>query len=60
MVGSYDFLYAPVAELADALDSGSSVRKYVEVQVLSGAPCGVDVRELKSFIADTLQPTYEA
>ena len=30
--------YALVAELADALDSGSSDRKVVEVQVLSGAP----------------------
>ena len=30
--------YADVAELADALDSGSSNRKVVEVQVLSSAP----------------------
>ena len=30
--------YAPMAELADAIDSGSIVRKYVEVQVLLGAP----------------------
>ncbi len=29
---------ADVAELADALDSGSSVGNYVEVQVLSSAP----------------------
>jgi hypothetical protein len=29
--------YAPVAELVDALDSGSSGRKLVEVRVLSGA-----------------------
>jgi hypothetical protein len=29
---------ADVAELADALDSGSSSRKGVEVQVLSSAP----------------------
>ena len=29
---------ADVAELADALDSGSSARKGVEVQVLSSAP----------------------
>jgi hypothetical protein len=28
---------APVAELVDALDSGSSGRKLVEVRVLSGA-----------------------
>lgn len=31
-------LYALMAELADALDSGSSDRKVVEVQVLLGAP----------------------
>ena len=30
-------MVAGVAELADALDSGSSVRKDVEVQVLSSA-----------------------
>ena len=30
--------HADVAELADALDSGSSSRKGVEVQVLSSAP----------------------
>ena len=32
------YLVADVAELADALDSGSSSRKGVEVQVLSSAP----------------------
>ena len=32
------YLYADVAELVDALASGASVRKYVEVQVLSSAP----------------------
>ena len=32
---------ADVAELADALDSGSSFRKEVEVQVLSSAPTQV-------------------
>jgi hypothetical protein len=32
------FYYAVVAELADALDSGSSARKGMEVQVLSTAP----------------------
>ena len=32
------FSYADVAELADALDSGSSGRKAVQVQVLSSAP----------------------
>ena len=31
---------ADVAELADALDLGSSARKGVEVQVLSSAPIG--------------------
>lgn len=30
--------YADVAELVDALVSGTSVRKNVEVQVLSSAP----------------------
>ncbi len=33
--------YADVAELADALDSGSSSRKGVEVQVLSSAPFSI-------------------
>ena len=32
------FFYADVAELADALGSGPSGRKVVEVQVLSSAP----------------------
>ena len=32
---------ADVAELADALDSGSSVGNYVEVQVLSSAPLSI-------------------
>ena len=32
------YLYADVAELVDALASGASVRKYVEVQVLFAAP----------------------
>ena len=36
---------ADVAELADALDSGSSSRKGVEVQVLSSAPRIEVVRE---------------
>lgn len=36
---SYNNLcYAVVAKLADALDSGSSARKGMEVQVLSTAP----------------------
>ena len=34
---TFDFHIADVAELADALDSGSSGRKVVEVQVLSSA-----------------------
>ena len=38
--------YAAMAELADALDSGSSVRKDVEVQVLLTAVVGAK-RELK-------------
>jgi hypothetical protein len=32
-------LRAEVAELADALASGASGRKVVEVQILSSAPC---------------------
>ena len=32
------YTYADVAELVDALASGASVRKNVEVQVLSSAP----------------------
>ena len=32
--------YADMAELVDALASGASVRKYVEVQVLLSAPHG--------------------
>jgi hypothetical protein len=39
---------ADVAELADALDSGSSSRKGVEVQVLSSAP-------MKSIVAGQQQ-----
>ena len=39
LVFSYnDVCYAAVAKLADALDSGSSARKGMEVQVLSTAP----------------------
>ena len=46
--------HAPVAELVDALDSGSSGRKPVEVRVLSGAlsatrygtPCTAQVLKL--------------
>ena len=34
----YSHTYADVAELVDALASGASVRKYVEVQVLLSAP----------------------
>ena len=38
-ISSYNNVcYAVVAELADALDSGSSARKGMEVQVLSTAP----------------------
>ena len=39
--------FARMAELADALDSGSSVRKDVEVQVLSTAP--LDIKDLRVF-----------
>ena len=41
--------HADVAELADALDSGSSSRKGVEVQVLSSAP-------IKSVFYERLHP----
>ena len=34
----FDEEYADMAELADALDSGSNDRKVVEVQVLLSAP----------------------
>lgn len=39
-----------MAELVDALDSGSSEGDFVEVQVLLSAPCGVF---LKFSAADT-------
>ena len=38
--------HADVAELADALDSGSSSRKGVEVQVLSSAPTIIAILEI--------------
>ena len=42
-----------MAELADALDSGSNGRKAVQVQVLLPAPCGVSLKDLKSSFDDT-------
>jgi hypothetical protein len=39
-------LNAQVAELVDALASGASDRKVVEVQVLSWAPCSCVMNEL--------------
>jgi hypothetical protein len=36
---------AQVAELADALDSGSSDRKVVEVRILSWAPTTYELRD---------------
>ena len=41
--------HAGVAELADALDSGSSGRKAVQVQVLLPAPKKKDTRECVLF-----------
>ena len=38
-----------MAELADALDSGSNDRKVVEVQVLLPAPVGMFLKDLSSF-----------
>ena len=35
---TYNFIFAPVAELADAYGSGPYFRKEVQVQFLSGAP----------------------
>ena len=46
-----------MAELADALDSGSSARKGVEVQVLLAAPVGVVVTLLEVF---TTAPIFYA
>jgi len=45
-----DVCYAAVAKLADALDSGSSARKGMEVQVLSAAP--IDIKDLRAFFFD--------
>ncbi len=45
---------ADVAELADALDSGSSVRKDVEVQVLSSAPTKLTSSRQQIAIANLL------
>ena len=44
---------APVAELADALDLGSSVPD-VKVQVLSGAPYRVFLQNFKSFVCHSV------
>ena len=47
--------HADVAELADALDSGSSVRKDVEVQVLSTASLSLGIVKIPGlfhFIVD--------
>jgi hypothetical protein len=42
-------LYARVAELVDALASGASVRKDVEVQVLSRAPHEISPEKKKAL-----------
>ena len=44
-----NFKYADVAELADALDLGSSVYD-VQVQVLSSAPYRVFLQDLKGSV----------
>ena len=41
--------YADVAELADALDSGSSSLKRVWVQIPSSAPTGCDKKDVTAF-----------
>ncbi|CUS33843.1 hypothetical protein COMA2_140105 [Candidatus Nitrospira nitrificans] len=51
----FSSLYAEVAELADALDSGSSARKGVRVQIPASAP-PQPVFALRVFIASTLLP----
>jgi hypothetical protein len=42
--------FAQVAELADALDSGSSGRKVVEVRILSWAPQIIILRPFPDFL----------
>ena len=42
--------YAGMAELADAIDSGSIGRKAVQVQVLLPAPCGVSIKDFRFFM----------
>src|SRR5215469_261536 len=52
------FHFAQVAELADALDSGSSGRKVVEVRVLSWAPNSLSSRPKLKPQRVPLRPSY--
>ena len=47
-------LRAQVAELVDALASGASVRKDVEVRVLSWAPLPLDLNGIPTGLSGTL------
>ena len=54
-----DLCYAVVAELADALDSGSSARKGMEVQVLSAAPVTARLSAFYQYtLVSSLQQLY--
>src|SRR5688572_3255931 len=51
---------AEVAELADALDSGSSARKGVQVQILSSAPPSSSLASRRQEPPQLLEPLVEA
>ena len=50
-----DSIHAEVAELVDALASGASGRKPVEVQVLSSVP-SIFIRHFSRFVLNFLFP----